>query len=303
MRFDSYHPLINCLFFTAVIVCAAAFDHPAYAAIGLACAFAYAVKLRRRKGLAFNAIALVVGAAWGAGFAATTHFGVTDIGATLVGNAVTLEALCCGAVQGVRIAAVLMWLSCLLEVFTADKVVFLLGRVSPRLSAATAIVLRAVPVANARRRAIAAAQGGVGNGPGEGGLPHRMRCAVHRAGALADWAADYFFQVSESLHCRGSALHGRTAYALYRFDNRDRSLVIALVLLGTVVGVAAALDQTAIQYAPEIVFSRLTPASYAFMAAYAAFCLLPFVLQTIGEARFPRPVEGGEELSGTPMRP
>lgn len=295
MRFDSYHPLINCLFFAAVIICAALFDHPAYIAIGLASAFAYAVKLRGRKALAFNTTALVVGAAWSAGFTATMHFGVTDIGITLVGNAVTLEALCCGMAQGARLSAVLMWLSCLLTVFTADKVVFILGRVSPRLSAATAIVLRAVPVANAQRRTIAAAQGGVGNGPGQGGLPHRMRGMVRRMGAMADWITDYFFQVAESLRCRGSVLRGRTSYALYRFDNRDRMLVIAFALLGTVVGVAAALDQTVIQYAPEIVFGRLTPASSAFMAAYAVFCLLPLMLQTIGEARFPQPSDGGEE--------
>ncbi|MGI6535322.1 MAG: energy-coupling factor transporter transmembrane component T [Eggerthellaceae bacterium] len=291
MRLDSYHPLIGCLFFVVVLVCAALFDHPAYAGIGLACAFAYAVKLRGRKALALNAIALVIGAVWGVFFAATTHFGVTDIGTTLAGNAVTWESACCGAVQGVRIAAVLMWLSCLLQVCTADKVVYLAGRVWPRLSTGIAILLRAVPRANAQRRALAAAQGGVGSGPGQGGPWHRMRTAAHRAGALADWMTDGFFQASQSMRARGSALRGRTAYALYRFDNRDRSVVIALVLLGTAVGVAAALDQTSIQYAPEIVFGRLTPASYVFMGAYAAFCLLPFGLQTAGERRFARAVE------------
>lgn len=296
MRLDSYHPLIGCLFFAVVIICAVLFDHPAYAGIGFACAFAYAVKLRGRRGLAFNMIALAVAAAWALGFAATTHFGVTDIGTTLAGNAVTWESACCGAVQGIQIATVLIWLSCLLQVCTADKVVYLLGCVSPRLSTGLSIVLRAVPRANAQRHALAAAQGGVGNGPGEGGPWHRMRAAARRGGALMDWMTDSFFQVSQSMRARGSALRGRTAYARYRFDNRDRMLVIAFVLLGTVVGVAAALDQTTIQYAPEIVFGRLTPASFAFMVAYAAFCLLPLVLQAIGEARFPLPSDEGDKV-------
>lgn len=291
MRLDSYHPLIGCLFFAGVLVCAVAFDHPAYAGIGLACAFIYAVKLRGRRALGFNAIALAVGAAWGMFFAATTHFGVTDIGTTLAGNAVTAESAFCGAVQGGQLAAVLIWLSCLLQVCTAEKVVYLLGRVSPRLSTGVSLVLRAVPRVNAQRRVLAAAQGGVGNGPGEGGLGHRVQTAAHRAGALMDWMTDSLFQASQSMRARGSALPHRSAYALYRFGNRDRSVVIALVLLGTVVGVAAALDQTSIQYAPEVVFGRLTPASYAFMAAYAAFCLLPLGLQTAGEVRFERAVE------------
>ena len=123
-----------------------------------------------------------------------------------------------------------------------------------------------------------------------------MRAAARRGGALMDWMTDSFFQVSQSMRARGSALRGRTAYARYRFDNRDRMLVIAFVLLGTVVGVAAALDQTTIQYAPEIVFGCLTPASFAFMVAYASFCLLPLVLQAIGEARFPLPSDEGDKV-------
>ena len=61
---------------------------------------------------------------------------------------------------------------------------------------------------------------------------------------------------------RGCGLRGRTAYSIYRFDNRDRSLVI--VLSACLGGLAAALmlDQTRVHYDPEIIWNRVTFWSY-----------------------------------------
>ena len=49
MRFDSYHPTINLIYFTAAIGLTISFNHPAYVAISYAAAFAYSVKTQRQK--------------------------------------------------------------------------------------------------------------------------------------------------------------------------------------------------------------------------------------------------------------
>ena len=69
-----------------------------------------------------------------------------------MGNEITLESLLYGLMLGGTIAAVLMWLSCLHTVFTADKTVYLAGRIAPKLALFLAILLRLVPRIKAQWR-------------------------------------------------------------------------------------------------------------------------------------------------------
>ena len=54
MRFDSYHPAINLIYFTAAIGLTIWFDHPVYLAISYLCAFVWSVRLKGKKALIFN---------------------------------------------------------------------------------------------------------------------------------------------------------------------------------------------------------------------------------------------------------
>ena len=51
---------------------------------------------------------------------------------------------------------------------------------------------------------------------------------------------------------RGSALRGRTAFSIYRFDNRDRAFVIALFSGIILTGMGAILGATEMFYDPVI---------------------------------------------------
>ena len=54
MRFDSYHPAINLIYFVSAIGLALSFNHPVFVAVSYVCAFAYSVKLNGKKALIFN---------------------------------------------------------------------------------------------------------------------------------------------------------------------------------------------------------------------------------------------------------
>lgn len=279
MRFDSYHPGLSLLFFAAAITFAVRWNQPVFAAIGWVGSLACAIALGGRRMLAFGAALVPCALAWALWVAANDHFGMTRIGTWVDGNALTLEAFAAGLSQGVAIATVLLWCSCALRVFTVDKVVYLVGRVAPKGALLLSVAARAVPVVGVRVRAIAQARRGVGRGRGP-------REAARVASAAVTWAADRFLETSASMRARGAGLSGRTAFSLFRFDDRDRALAIALVALVAVCACGEALDQTRILFDPIIVMNRVTPASGAFYAAYAALCLLPVVLQVAGEASF-----------------
>ena len=279
MHFGSYHPAINFLFFGAVIASAALFNQPVFLAVGYGCAFFYAVLLNGRRGAVFNLLLLPAIALFALFYSCYHHFGVTRLAVNFIGNQITLEALATGTTLGVRAASVLMWLSCMNTVVSSDKVVYLFGRISPKLSLFLSILLRAVPWLKARARKVHTAQKAIGRGINQGS-PFRRLCNFFRlASILVTWTMEDMIETSASMKCRGYTLKGRTAFSIYRFDYRDRSVVIAIFSCVTLLIMAALLDQTRILYNPELILNRITPLSFVFYAAYLLLCLLPAFLE------------------------
>lgn len=288
MRFDSYHPTINLIYFASVILFAIWFDHPVFLAISYAAAFLYSVKLNGMRGLIFDLCLIPLILIYAGFYAYYNHFGVTPLRQNFIGNSITVEALVYGLALGITAAAVIMWLSCLFAVFSADKVVYLFGKVSPKLSLFLSILLRSVPRIKERARRIHVSQRGIGRGVKDGSVPARLINSIRLVSILITWTLENFVESARSMKCRGYSLKGRTAFSIYRFDNRDRSVVMAIFFCLTLVVMAVAFDQTFIYYDPEIIMNRITPASAVFYLAYAALLLMPLGLQLVGEWRFSR---------------
>lgn len=285
MRFDSYHPVINLIYFAGAIGLTIAFHHPVFLAISYLAAFAYSVKLNGVRGFIFDLCLLPFMVAYALWYSYYTHFGVTVIGQNFTGNDLTLESLVFGGVIGVTATAVIMWMSCVFAVFSSDKVVYLFGRISPKASLFLSIMLRSVPRIKQMTRKINTAQKGMGKGAMQGGIAG-VRFVPRLISIVVTWALESFSESSDSMKSRGYSLRGRTAFSIYRFDNRDRSLVIVIFLCLTFITMAVMFNQTNIYYDPEIIMNRITPASVVFYAAYAAFLLLPMGLQIAGEIRY-----------------
>ncbi len=286
MGFQTCHPAINFIYFACVIAAALLIQHPAYLIIALLGAFAYAVRLRRARGAALGLGLLLCALAFALWYASYHHFGVTVLRQNFIRNSITLEALAYGAALGLSVAATLMWLSCVHAVVTADKVVYLFGRVSPRLSLFLAILLRMVPRIGRQARKINTARCGLGLGAGQGNAFQRLRNALRVFSILISWTIEMLTGSSESMRSRGSTLRGRTAFSIYRFDNRDRAFVVALFALMTALGMGVLLRQSYVRFAPALRIVPATPLSYAFYLAYAALCLLPLLLDEFTEYRF-----------------
>lgn len=286
MEFARYHPAINLLYFTAVLTGTILFRQPVFLCLSYVCAFLYLLKLRGLRalipGLGLLPLALLY-ALW---YGSYHHFGLTVLGVNFIGNQVTLESFLCGGTWAMVCVAAVLWMGCVHAVFTTDKIVYLLGRVSPHLSLYLSIFLRTVPRLNKQRQRIELAQRGIGRGKGQGNIFQRMRNALRRGSILLTWLIEGIVTTSDSMRCRGCSLRGRTAYSLYRFDGRDRSFVIGLCSLICVLLMALLLDQTMIRFAPQVVMMPITPMSCLFYAAWAALCLLPPVLELLGARRF-----------------
>ena len=286
MGFEKCHPAVNFIYFATVIAGMILFQHPVFLAISFVCAFSYSIKRNGWKALLFNTVLLPLVAAFALYYSSYNHFGVTVLQQNRIGNNMTLESLVYGFVLGFVIAGVLIWFSCVYSVFTTDKVVYLFGKVSPRLSLFLAIILRMVPRIKKEAQKINIAQCGIGRGFNQGNLFQRLRNGIRILSMLITWTIDSLTSVSESMRSRGSSLRGRKSFFIYRFDNRDRAYVVGNFACLTVILMAVLLKQTDILYDPRIIMTPITSMSYLFYAGYAFFCLMPLGLELWTEYRF-----------------
>lgn len=272
--------------FAAVLYGSIAFSHPVFLAIAYAAAFAYSVRRGGRRALVFDLCLVPLVLVFALCYAGSHHFGVTVLRQNFIGNRMTAESLVYGLVLGVRAACVCMWCSCLFRVVSSDKVVYLFGRISPRLALFLTILLRLIPRLNREAGRINLAQKGIGRGSDQGNLWERLVHCLHIFSMLITWLIQALALEADSMKSRGSALRGRTAFSIYRFDNRDRAFVVALFSGIILTGMGVILGATAMFYDPVILWKPLTGLAAASAAGYAFLCLLPLGLELWTECRF-----------------
>lgn len=285
MGFDKCHPAVNFIFFAAVLGGTLGFHHPAFLAVSVLCACAYSVKRIGIRAAIFDGALIPLVVIFALYYSSYHHFGLTVLRKNFIDNNMTLESLVYGGVLGFTAMGVLVWFSCIHSVVTADKVVYLFGKLSPRLSLFLAILLRMVPRVKQEARRINTALMGIGRGANQGSFIERMVHCLQIGYILLTWTIDSLAAASDSMRSRGSSLRGRTAFSIYRFDNRDRAYVIGMFLCLTLTAMAVLLNQTRAVYDPRILVNPVFP---AFLLAYAALCLMPLGLDLWTEYSFAR---------------
>lgn len=286
MGFEACHPAVNLIYFSAVIFGTLAFQHPVFLAVSVACAFAYSVKRNGTKALLFDLCLLPAIAAFALYYSSYHHFGMTVLRQNLIGNNMTVESLVYGVVLGFAVAGMMIWMSCVYSVFSSDKVVYLFGRVSPRLSLFLAILLRMVPRIKAEAKRIHTARKGLGKGIDQGTFFQRIMNGIRIFSMLISWTIGSLATASDSMRSRGSSLRGRTAFSIYRFDNRDRAYVIMLFACLTLTAMAALLGLTDMVYDPLIIWEPIEAMNVLFYIGYATLCLMPLGLELWTDFRF-----------------
>lgn len=280
MRFDSYHPAIAFLYFTAALTVTITFVQPVFLIISFLSGLSYSVYYKVKGAKKWNWIPFLIIPVVASYYTFGHHFGDTYLIRMSSGNYITLESGIYGLVLGIIMSSTLLWLSFTRNIVTTDKIVYLFGRISPKLSLYFAMILRLVPCICHKMKAVIEAQAGIGKGITSGTVGKRIRNLCKILSIVFTWTLDYMKECSVSMKSRGYSLKGRTAFSIYRFDNRDRVVVIGIVFLITMLCVGAALDQSRTVYNPELVMNRITPVSLVFYCVYGVFTMLPFLLES-----------------------
>ncbi len=287
--FSNCHPLINFLYFGLVLGFSMCFMHPACLCISLCTSFAYAVRLNGRRAARLTLVCLLPLMALTAVVnPAFNHQGATILTYLPSGNPLTLESILYGLAAAAMLIAVILWFSCYTAVMTSDKFVYLFGRLIPSLSLVLSMTLRFVPRFTAQARAVSEAQRCVGRDVSSGSPLQRLRRGVTILSILLTWSLENAIETADSMKSRGYGLPGRTSFSIYRFDSRDKALLLWLAFCGVFVlsgALAGGLDW---RYYPTVRGGALTPLAASFPPVYLALCLTPLILNVREDRRWKR---------------
>ena len=275
------------MYFTLVLMFSMFFMHPVYLTASLLCAAAFSIRLSGKSALrpqlkfllpTVLAVALIN--------PAFSHAGVTILAYLPSGNPLTLESIVYGTAAAVMLAAVILWFSCFNVVMTTDKFVYLFGRVIPAMSLVLSMAFRFVPRFAAQFRDVSEAQRCIGRDASEGSAVERLKKAASIVSMMVTWSLENAAQTADSMKSRGYGLSGRTAFSVYHFGGRDKTLLAWLLLCGFYIVCGWAAGGIEFHYYPMITGAQLGAFQLSFMLAYLLLCLTPIVLDAVEDIKW-----------------
>lgn len=272
-RFNYFHPLTSLFYFSSVLAITMFCPHPILLIIAFLGGMLFFLKANRSKRI-FKELGffLVLFFAVALTNPLFSHKGVTPL-FFLNSNPVTLEALLYGANMGIMLGGVILWFRCFNQVMTQDKLLYLFGKISPKISLLLSSALRFIPLLKRQAQKIRCSQKAMGLYSSDS-WTDRLKGTLRVYSALIGWSLENAIDTGASMKARGYGLKGRSHYSLYRFKKSDGFMISIILILDLIVIIPIASGRLEFLFYPSV--TEFIPDVYN-LTAVAAFLILSFM--------------------------
>lgn len=286
--FSSLHPIVNMLYFICVIGYALAFDNPICLGMSFIGAYTYLLCLKGaasvKQNIKYMLPLIILTAVINPAF---SHQGITILTYLPSGNPLTLESILYGISAAILLASVITWFSCFNQVFSSDKLIYILGRFAPTMSLLLSMTLKFVPDFAAQYKAVYSARRGAGLlGGSNQSFITRMKNGIQVMSAVVTWALERAVTTSDSMRARGYGRKGRKAYAIYIMKKHDLGYLIFLILTGTYVLVGGIRHVFTFYYYPFVSDVKWDLYEYTVFFVYMIMVFMPVILHCMEEIKW-----------------
>ncbi len=285
-EFSGYHPLVNMLYFVLVIGITMFSLSPYFLIATVVLSWGYAFLLKGIEGIKANLIMSI------SVFVVMVVMNVLFVnkGETVLfyinTNRVTLEAVFYGIASAIMLICVLVWFSCFNVIITADKVIYLFGRIAPVLGLTLSMIFRFVPLLKSRFAEISLGQKCMGRSHNQGGLIKKARQLLKELSILIAWSLESSIESGDSMEARGYGLRGRTSFHLFKFSHRDIAALILMLITGIPIVIGVFRGVTKMLFYPKVVFPEFTAEMAIVLVCYCVLAATPLIIDIIGEIRW-----------------
>ncbi len=282
--FKSFHPIASFVFFVFSFSVCLISSNPYLIAVCFITGALYCFKLQGKKCISYLIkfiLPFVILITFFNGF--VNHYGVTILFVLKNGNNFTLEALIYGFVSAVKIANMLLWLECFNEIITSEKIIYLFGRLSPRIALILSMVLRFIPLIRNQSEEIIKAEKGIGNS-NYTNVFDKLKKALRRISILISWTLEKGIDTSDLMRARGYGLRGRTSYNSYIFSVKD--LISTSVFTFSFVLLIISVEKLEAFYNPVIIIPEFDLMLFVLLFIFTLVLSAPVFLDIWEEKRW-----------------
>lgn len=206
-----------------------------------------------------------------------SHNGVTVL-FLINHNPITLEATVYGIASGVMVLAVLYWFSSFTQLMTSDKLLYLFGKLSPKLALVLSMGLRYVPLFSKQTVKINQTQTALGLYKDDN-IIDRYKGGLRVFSVMITWALENGIITADSMTARGYGIGKRSHFSLFRFRRSDITLlgIVTALFAFTLISIGSGAVDFA--YYPAIQGTDLSPSALLGYLSYGILTLLPAIIE------------------------
>ena len=212
------------------------------------------------------------------------HNGVTIL-FFLNNNPITLEALMYGVFAAAMIIGILYRLRTFTLIMTADKLLYIFGRFSPKMSLILSMALRYVPLMRTQTDKVRRTQKALGIYRGDN-IADTLKGEMRIFSIMATWSLENGIITADSMAARGYGEHRRTSFSLFKFTKGDALFLILCIIPTAVVIWALAAGEAGFEYYPAMSGIKNSALALSCYISYGFLSFLPVILEWKEELRW-----------------
>lgn len=274
----NYHPFVSAFYLCSVIIITMFSTNPILLLIALFGGVSSFFMLKKPcnliKELAFYFMLFLVVSLSNPLFShngATTLFFIND-------NRITLEALLYGFNLAIMLIAVIFWFKCFNIIITQDKLIYLFGKLSPKIALLISSALRFIPLFKEQSEKIRNTQKAMGLFA-TNTITDKLKGSIRVFSSLVTWAFENAIDTASSMNGRGYGLKKRSYYSLYRFKISDALMLLLITILDLIIILITAKGKLQFEFYPQVTALKLDFYSVTAIIIFILLAFLPFVLE------------------------
>ncbi len=266
--FSNFHPVVIFIYFIAVFSVSMFTQSPVYLLISMTGSFLFLCVLNTvkisiisfLKYIPFSILIMILNPLF-------SHNGATPL-FFINNNAFTFETLIYGAILGLMILCVIFWFKSFNIIFNSEKILFLFGKISPKISLIFSMALHFIPNFSRYFNEVLAIQKKLYK-------KSKFKMYISCFSAVVTHSLETSVDTADSMSARGHSTGKVTNYGRFRFKTDDFILLVSILILIILTYIAIVTGASKVSYYPVIIFSNLDLITFISYLAFAALCFLP----------------------------
>lgn len=197
---------------------------------------------------------------------------------------ISFEAIVFGVYSAMMLISILMWFSCYNKIITADKFLYLFGKILPATSITLTMGIRFIPEFLKRGRRIRQAQKNLG--VTSSGLRSTLKNSAKQISMLTSASLENSMEVSNSMRARGYGIKKRSNYGIYKYRKSDIIILIIEMVLFLVMLYGVFSGKTDLEYYPKIGKISFEYRDFILYTATLLLMLLPAIYEILEELKW-----------------